>query len=321
MIVSPAYGVETKEVFTAFGVPASKIGEWSYAYKSVGNPSAPGDPPIVPCFHTTTVTDPLGNATVHYFDSADVSPWQYGLPLRRCDDGGAFLAAPFPSQEIYEGDPETGTRLRSIFVEYGSDGVLGGLHQEKNHRLKLRKVVYHDEDTDREKQVAFSDFDGLGHFRTTVTTGDFAGGESRTVVTDYNPDNFTLVVDPDTSSTAGSTFVMPGQDDPWVLETFPERTVTEGDSAITQFCFDAATGFLERTRTLAGPAPSAIDLLRVFDQEQAGGGGTGRVAAEHSYGGDPGGLATGDLCTLSLPAEAQSRLEHTYAFGVRRGSY
>ncbi|MCP3937680.1 MAG: RHS repeat protein, partial [Actinomycetia bacterium] len=316
-----AYGVDTKEIFTTFDDAGSKIGEWSYDYVSVGNPSAPGDPPIVPCFHTTTVTDPLGNTTVHYFDSADVSPWQYGLPFRRCDDVGGLLTDPFPSQEIYEGDPDSGTKLRTIFVEYGSDGVLGGLHQEKNHRLTLRKTVYHDADMDRQKQVAFSDFDGLGHFRTAVTTGDFAGTESRTVEIDYNPDNMTLVVDPDTSSTSGSTFVMPGQDDPWVLETYPKRTVAvPGDTATTEFCFDAATGFLGRTRTLAGSSQSGIDLMRVFDQEEISDHGTGRVATERSYGGDPGGLDTGDLCTLSLPEEAQSQLEHTYAFGALASS-
>ncbi len=216
---STAHGVEKKEIFTTFGVAGSKVGEWDYDYKSVGNPTLSSDS-AVPCFHTTTVTDPLGNATVNYFDSSDASPWwYYGLPFRRCDDAGVLLSAPFLSQEIYQGDPISGTKLRSVFVEYGSDGILGGPHQEKNHRLKLRKVIYHDDDVDREKRVEFSDFDGLGHFRTTLTTGDFAGGESRTVVTDYNPDNLTLVVDPDTSSTAGSTFVMPGRDDPWVLET------------------------------------------------------------------------------------------------------
>ena len=316
-----AYGVETKEIFTTFGEPASKIGEWSYDYVSVGNPSAPGDDDIVPCFHTTTVTDPLGNATVHYFDSADVSPWQYGLPFRRCDDSGALLSGPFLSQEIYNGDPATGTLLRSVLVEYGSDGLLSGLQQEKNHRLTLRKVVYHDEDTERETQVAYSDFDGLGHFRTEVTTGDFAGNESRTVTTEYNSGSGTLVVNPDTSSTAGSTFEMPDPDDPWILETFPRQTVTEeGQTSVTEHCFDGATGFLERTRILAGVNRSSIDLLQVFDEEQIDASGTGQVATERRYGGDPGGLGNGELCTLNLPAEPQSQLEHTYAFGALESS-
>ena len=319
--VRTAYGVDVKEMFTTFDLPSSKIGEWSYDYVSIGNPSAPGDPMIVPCFHTTTVTDPLGNTTVHYFDSADVSPWQYGLPFRRCDDQGNFVTAPYPSQEIYQGDPATGTKLRSVFVEYGSDGVLGGLHQEKNHRLTLRKVVYHDADTDREKQVAYSDFDGLGHFRTMVATGDFVAGDSRTMTTEYNSANGELVVDPDTSSTAGSTFVMPGASDPWVLETFTERRVTEsGDTSVMEACFDTTNGFLERTRTLAGASRSGIDLLQVFDQEEISGNGTGRVATERRYGGDPGGLGTGSLCALTLPAEAQSQLEHTYDAGALESS-
>ncbi|MCP3938758.1 MAG: hypothetical protein GY708_25705, partial [Actinomycetia bacterium] len=55
-------------------------------------------------------------------------------------------------------------------------------------------------------------------------------------------------------------------------------------------------------------------------EEDASGNGTGRVATARSYGGDPGGLDTGGLCTLNLPEEAQSQLEHTYAFGALASS-
>ena len=44
------------------------------------------------------------------------------------------------------------------------------------------------------------------------------------------------------------------------------------------------------------------------------------MATERAYGGDPGGLGTGSLCSLSLPAAPQSQLEHTYAFGTLQSS-
>ena len=322
--VGSAFGVETKKIFTAAGVAGSLQGQWTYDYVSVGNPSTPNDPGV-PCFHTTTVTDPLGHATVNYFDSASsgFSRWQYGLPFRRCNDAGASQAGDpdFLSQEIYEGDPASGTKLRSIYVNYDSDGRDAGFQQEKNHRLRLRRTEYHD-DGDRFKQTEFSDFDGLGQYRQVTTTGDFSGSESRTAETTYNPGNGTLVIDPeDSSAGAGNSFVLPGVNAPWVLGTFTERTVAEnGDTATAEFCFDSGTGFLERGRTWAGTSRQSIDQLVVFDEEMSGGLGTGRVAAARTYGGDPGGLGTGSLCSLNLPNEPQSHLLHTYDSGSLESS-
>ena len=313
-----SYAVSKKEMFTTFGLPTTKIGEWNYNYRTLvgpDNPRAATDQNAVPCFHTVTVTDPLGHATVNYFDSASpgVSRWQYGLPFRRCDGSGNLLSPPFLSQEIYAGDTDTGTRLRAIYVDYDSDGRNAGQQQEKNHRLKLRRVEY-DDDPGRFKQVEYSDFDGLGHFRTMTTSGNFDGGESRTSVTRFNPASGTLLLDPENSvPVAGNSFAMPAQSAPWVLGTFDLQTGSEaGDTATSEFCFDTDTGFLERTRVRAGADRSGVDLLRVFDEEEISGNGTGRVATERSYGGDPGSLGTGSLCSLSLPTEPQSQMEHTY---------
>ena len=317
-----AWGVATKELYTVAGNASSKQGEWSYDYQTVGNPPEPTDPDGLPCFHTVTVTDPLGNATVHYFDSSPVGRWQYGLSFRRCDvDDGQVLTPPYPSQEIWDGTPDTGTKLRTVYVEYDSDGRDGGPEQNKNHRLRLRRVEYED-DPGFFQQTVYSDFDGLGHFRTMTTTGNLAGGELRTVFTEYNEGSGTLLLDPeDSTPLPGNDFVMPGVKAPWVLETFTRREVTEnGDTAKTELCFDESTGFLERSRTLTGANRSATDVLRVFEEETIGGQGTGRVAAESSYGGDPGGISTADLCTLVPPAEAQHKVEHTYRYGVLESS-
>lgn len=121
--------------FNANGTAGTKIGEWAYDYVTLtgtgGNPPAlGGGQNAVPCFHTVTVTDPLGHATVNYFDSATpaVSRWQYGLPFRRCNDSGQLLSPPYLSQEVYEGSVASGTKLRSIYVEYESDGRDAGSH-------------------------------------------------------------------------------------------------------------------------------------------------------------------------------------------------
>jgi RHS repeat-associated protein len=314
-----AWGVATKELYTAAGDPSSLEGTWTYDYETVGNPVMMGDQLAVPCFHKVTVTDPLDNATVHYFDTAGLNRWQYGLPYRRCElDSGTVLSPPYPSEEIWQG----GTLVRSIYVDYDSDGLNGGSHQEKNHRMNLRRVEYED-DAPRYQQVVYADFDGLGHFRTMTTTGNFtASGESRDIVTEYNEGSGTLILDPDDSSPEpGNDFMMPSSGAPWVLETFTRREVTEGDTATAQFCFDEDTGFLKRTRILAGSSPAGIDVLRVFTEETIGGQGTGRVAVERTYGGDdPGDLATGDLCLLTLPAQPQHKVTHIYQYGVLKRS-
>jgi len=198
--VGTSFGVATKEIFTVAGDASTREGGWTYTYTRDMN-GTPSDPPV-PCFHTVTVTDPLDHTTVNYFDSASsgFSRWQYGLPFRRCDGDGNDVSGspPYLSQEIYDGDVAEGTKLRSIYVVYDSDGRDAGFQQEKNHRLRLRRTVYHD-DGDRFKQIEFSDFDGLGHYRNTLTTGNFEGSESRSSRTVYNEDNRTLDIDPETT--------------------------------------------------------------------------------------------------------------------------
>ena len=55
-----------------------------------------------------------------------------------------------------------------------------------------------------------SNFDGLGHYRTTTTGGNFDGENVKVHFTNFNP---------------GS---MPDADDPWLVNLFDETSVTEG---------------------------------------------------------------------------------------------
>jgi YD repeat-containing protein len=244
-----------------------------------------------------------------------------------CAPGVGFSAGgPFLSSEVYAGSRETGTKLRSVYVEYGADGVeLGGgwMNQEKNHRLVYQKTVFHD-DGDKYKEVTHADFDGLGNFRQTTAAGTFSGQDHQAVTTDYNADAGTLVVNPSTGSTAGSTFVMPTVSDPWVLGTFTTRKLTAaGETATAEHCFDEATGFLERTRVLAGTGRAAKDLLTVFEPETIGGQSTGRVAVEKLYGGDDQFSMDGtygSLCEMTLPFQPKYETHHAYSHGVRSAS-
>ena len=229
-----AYSIEKKEIYTSFkadGTPDEKIGEWTYDYVTLAgegfNPAAQGSGQnAVPCFHTVTVTDPVGNATVNYFDSApsSISRWQYGLPFRRCNASGQVALASLP-------------------VAGGLRGLRGHGHQAAldlrrlRERRPRRRLAPGQEPSSvdcaewstttipaRFKETVFDDFDGLGHYRETTTTGNFAGSDSRAVTTSYNPGSGTLKINPETSTAAaGNTFTMPAVTDPWVLETFNQR--------------------------------------------------------------------------------------------------
>ena len=59
---------------------------------------------------------------------------------------------------------DTGTKVRSVWVQYGSDGRDSGAVLGRNHRLTYRKAIYHD-DGDRTKEMTLSNFDGLGNHR------------------------------------------------------------------------------------------------------------------------------------------------------------
>jgi len=240
--------------------------------------------------------------------------------------------------EVYDGDRSSGTRLRSVYVEYGSDGGSAGGgadNQEKNHRLLYRKTVYHD-DGDVYQDVTFSDFDGVGNLRSRVEGGNFtATQDSRSIYVDYSPGRKQLIVNPETGSTTGSTFVMPGTTDTWLFGTYTKQEVTAaGETAKTELCF-ASTGFLSQRRVWAGTSRSDADLLTWFFPGNAETGGLGHVRRDLYHGGDNnvtggGGLAAAGLapvafdndyetlCEMTLPdqSQAQYRIERTYASGV-----
>ena len=253
-----AFGVATKETRLDPN-DTNPLATWSYDYKPSGPIFGPGDTGV-PCFRTTTITDPLGNDSIHYFATSYATErWTYGLGMTLCDpDTGAWNATgPHVSARIYEGLVDSGTLLRTVLVDYGSDGGSGGNggdNQNKNHRLTYRKTVFHDDD-DHYTEETFSDFDGLGNFRRRVEDGDFVAQairNERTTDTNFNPSSGTLIVNPSNGSTAGSTFVLPSTSDPWILGTWDKRGMEFRDeTVVTEACFNAANG-LTQTAALMG---------------------------------------------------------------------
>lgn len=302
----------------------------------------------------TYVTDPAGNDTVHYFRAVPhpMNPgiptsWDYALPFTRREPSGnnRRLAGPFLSVEYYLGaasiptsisdpGPPSGTKLRSIFVEYSHDpSTLVDLgYRDVNRYQTLTKTVYHD-DAEKYLQTAYSNFDGLGHFRKAVTTGTFTPSLEHASFTGYNPP---LTGDePSTgwNETEPPAYVQyPSADytvwplgKPWILGTFDAKWEAEGTSrARTEYCVarDAdrypVTGFVARVRNLVStaalPARLPQDTMAVSTDD-----GRGNAATETFYGGDSGGVGTESVCAATLPTATYS-LTHTYAYGARATS-
>ncbi len=315
------YGIRSKEVFSDLQRPADAV--WRYDYETVGNPSAPGEELFAPCFHTLTLTDPLGNDTQHFFSTANRLGWKFGLPFTACDPtrpGSFSLDGPYLSQRLYAGAVANGAVLRSVWVDYASDGANTGQHQDRNYRLNYRKVVYHDDDG-RYKEVTYSDFDGLGNFRIATTGGNFGSGDQKTTTTAYNPgrgsyrllSEFPVVVD------ATTDLEIPLADQPWLLQLYDQRRVAEGSRVqVTEQCLDPATGFLLRLRQLAGDRQASHDVITEFRSEMVGPRATGWPARELTYGGDDQAqLASGSLCQLRLPQRPRYERRQKYQFGAR----
>ncbi|HSL81718.1 MAG TPA: hypothetical protein VLF66_03025 [Thermoanaerobaculia bacterium] len=258
---------------------------------------------------TTTVTDPLGHRTVHYFsvysckpeiqpdcpnqnpDPSGFSHQDYGLPFTRNTTDGTGTR--FLSSEVRQG---ASTVKRRTYLRYENSGYNYTSGTHINHRVASSRTVFVD-DGNRVADVTHSSFDGHGNYRTTTTGGNFPAGNVRTTHTELNPGR-------SMSSILGS-------GEPWILGTFTHRQVTEaGATARTEACFDAATGFLRRTRTLAsGTTRGTTDLVARYTPDASG-----NVTAEEFFGGDTQAVGTGGLCGLALPV-AQYTIDHTHEKG------
>ena len=292
-------GVVSRRVLSAGG---STLGQWTY---DSDIHVRTGEAPVQ---MTTTVVNPLGHKTVHYFSAynggittTDAEAGEYGLPFSvlETDGDGRYI-----SQKIYQG---SSSLKRSVYVRYERDpGLLGpGPANERNQRLQSQRLVYHD-DGGRYADTTFSDFDGLGHYRHTRLDGNFPGSNPRNVRVDFTNYN-------DGRGTFPSNFTMLPASSAWVLETFTEKRQQEsGVEARQQFCFDSSTGFLKRQRTLAnGTSTGNRDLVAVFVAD-----GAGNTKTERYHGGDQQSIGLSEnLCGLGLPTR-QYRIDKTWIYGA-----
>jgi RHS repeat-associated protein len=313
IIGHPASGSHGVQARTTYKSDGSVEGIWSYEATALGNPMAPGDG-TVPCFQNTTVVDPMGNATEYFFATQGVEHrWSYGLPYSYCSPAGAYSDdGPFLSQRIWSGAAGTGTLLRSVWVEYDSDGLANAAEQNHNNRLRYSKVIFAD-DGSRYREDTFSDFDGLGKWRNRVRGGSF--GEVKTTNVNYRPGGGTLKVDPDTSMPmSGNSFQLPDEEDPWRFQAFDRASQAQtGSSTLhSESCFDAA-GRVIRHRQLAGTSRQAKDLVRFYVRNNAG-----YPLIEKIWGGDGNSTPTvyTDLCSMATPTgNPEYQIENFWAHG------
>jgi RHS repeat-associated protein len=301
-------GVGTRTLRDAAG---TALGTWTYstALTSTGSPAQPSRELV------NSVLDPLGNRVARYFSVAATlfdtveRLYEYGLPLSRDQPGdgtGRFLS----SQAFGTG----ATPLRSTYVRYEHDqpssvGVTLQDQSRLNQRAAAQRTVFQDDGGTFADDLS-ADFDGLGHYRTHQTNGNFPGSNVRTSFTFYNAAQGTY---------GQSNFVMWPAGSPWVLGTYAFDWSAEGSNlAFRSYCWDA-NGLLLRQRIhqANGSAQGNADLIQTYGYL------SGNLISEAWYGGDTQSVEItppgGDFCALALPAPAY-QMNHTYAAGVRATS-
>lgn len=266
----------------------------------------------------------------HYFTVCVVNACgnglEYGLPLTRL---GMPAGGPFLSTETFVPDTEGDLQpAGSTWVRYEGDGNLNSSSflayfiYDLNRRVSYSKTV-HDDGTYTE--AINSAFDGLGHYRETLTKSNVTGTVSqRTSRTNFNPSRGTFNVD--VNGVYSGDFTIPPTGGKWNLGMFDYQRATENSQTSTvASCFNA-DGFLTGRRAYAafGTAPSlqAKDLLTIYTPDSV----TGNVTMEQYLGGDvssaDGGVpaSTTVICPTSSSTD-NYRIEHRYESGVRKASY
>ncbi|MFP3941909.1 MAG: hypothetical protein ACLF0P_16565, partial [Thermoanaerobaculia bacterium] len=298
----------------------TELGTWTYDQELI---PAPGTTRLVES--RTTVNDPNGHETVHFFnvfvrdpDGDDPDGWvrgEYGLPFtRRVADGTS--PERFLSREVYD---TGGSHLRSVFARYEFSD------RPHNQRLASRRTVHHDAPLDsdplgvgfRTKDLDLAGFDGLGHYRRREASGNFPGTNARTTITNFNPGR--------------SVSDIPAPSEPWILETFDRREVREGGKRfVRDFHFQepggVPNGFLERIRTRKSTddgACSPDDVLEVRARltTDADGNRNGFVGRVDLHGGGGSSLSCAELADVPLDGGTlRYRQLHRYTCGVLHGT-
>jgi RHS repeat-associated protein len=266
------------------------------------------------------VVDPLNHKTVNYFSTAldasytGWSTYDYSLPFTRNQTINAGQTLNL-SRQTFDGS----TLLRSEYVAYERDPIFAVITPDiynTNRRPLQSRTVYNDDGGTYGGTIS-SNFDGLGHYRSQQTEGNFAAGNVRTHFPNFNPAQGTYTVN--VAANSGSGFALFPPASPWVLEAPSSMSDTEGSTTSqVDLCYQPGTATVTRKRVhrLDGAATSAQDLVTAYDLST-----DGNVTAEKSYGGDfSGGIGGGDLCMMGLPSLPEVEIDHMHSSGVRVSS-
>ena len=327
-VFNSSAGVASRTLLNADGTPyGGGNSTWTYKTKKLSAAQTGGHPEV-----HTEVVNPTDDCTQYFFDAiywrnaATGEGWEVGLPFTYTEPvaGADGVAARYLSSRIFpsnDGDGSCdGEPLRSTYLRFRHDLTPGpsapiGDWPNLNRHMQASRIVYHD-DEDRYADTEFSDFDGLGHFRRTVTTGTFRE-DSKTAERRESMVHYNRVAG--TYGTAG--YEPPAPEDPWVLQIFDSTEITEGDAAgettaRIEYGFESDTGFLFCTRTFANGSERGVnDLMRVFERDELG-----QVTDVKRFGGDRQPLDTeGADCGLT-PAEPAYWVTHTYGYGKATSS-
>ena len=155
--------------------------------------------------------------------------YEYGLPMTRDragDGSGRFL-----SGQITDA---SNNLLRTSYVRYEHDLEYQGAATlqdmtRSNQRVAAQRTVF-DDDGGVAAGETYTDFDGLGHYRTRSTGGTFPDVNSHTASTGYNPGQ----------GTYGQASYSPWPvSSPWVLGTYTfQWDLENGQYKTRSFCFD-----------------------------------------------------------------------------------
>lgn len=261
------------------------------------------------------------NATKHYFSACqsqsnctNAMPGEYGLPLTRAfpSEGGGFRSV---DVLVPDANGNLVTKRRT-YVRYEADVLLGAVQiwGSINQRPWYERTVY-DDDSGRFAEVTHSDYDGLGHFRTSVTGGNFEKGNVRTTYTNYNPGAGTFALDANGN-------LLPGYNLPtgisWILHDYDIQRITEGTQTSESLsCFSSASGRLTSRRTYKNfgqsPTESGQDLLTVFTYDASG-----NRTTEQYFGGNV--AAPSHTCGQTHSDETY-RIENRYENGAPATSW
>ncbi|MCH9646605.1 MAG: RHS repeat-associated core domain-containing protein [Deltaproteobacteria bacterium] len=281
------------------------LGRWTYKSTSIGRgdpwETSEDDPQII-----TEVGYPTGDCSKHYFNArywptpSQGLGWELGLPFVYTEQSdGKFLSTELWDSTDGAGgcNTSTGTKIRSTYLRYRRDAPPGQApgpgnnltmadFYNTNRQVEASRTVFHLDTLDSAGQERYADvkksqFDGLGHFRSIVETGNFRDDSA----TEERREAF-VGFDRSTGVYPG-TYVPVPSTTPWVLDVFSKTLETEPDANGVQTSkieveFDDATGFLRCTRLLVnGSSRGPTDILTTRSHDSLG-----RLTEIKQYGGD-----------------------------------